>query len=119
MGTLIRSAKYWIKKLGLEPHPEGGYFRQTYKSELMVSPEARPDTGSGLTRSDGSPSQNLHSKIAKGAILEWGTQAKDLRRSVRRRVAAILSREVHRLRSIRRHALSAAHRWRDRARQRR
>ena len=31
---------YWIKKLGLEPHPEGGYFRQTYKSELKVTPWA-------------------------------------------------------------------------------
>lgn len=30
------NAKYWIKKLRLEPHPEGGYFRQTYKSELIV-----------------------------------------------------------------------------------
>lgn len=34
------SAKYWIEKLRLEPHPEGGYFRQTYKSELLVEPQA-------------------------------------------------------------------------------
>ena len=33
-------AKYWIGKLGLEVHPEGGYFRQTYKSELTIVPEA-------------------------------------------------------------------------------
>jgi uncharacterized protein len=33
-------AKYWIEKLGLEVHPEGGYFRQTYKSELRIVPEA-------------------------------------------------------------------------------
>jgi uncharacterized protein len=33
-------AKYWIEKLGLEAHPEGGYFRQTYKSELRIVPEA-------------------------------------------------------------------------------
>jgi uncharacterized protein len=32
------SPKYWIEKLRLEPHPEGGYFRQTYKSELLVAP---------------------------------------------------------------------------------
>jgi len=31
---------YWIKKLRLEPHPEGGYFRQTYKSELKMTPWA-------------------------------------------------------------------------------
>lgn len=32
----MRNAKYWIEKLRLEPHPEGGYFRQTYKAELTV-----------------------------------------------------------------------------------
>jgi uncharacterized protein len=31
-----KDANYWIEKLGLEPHPEGGYFRQTYKSELKI-----------------------------------------------------------------------------------
>jgi uncharacterized protein len=35
-----RDAKYWIETLGLEPHPEGGYFRQTYKSDLKVTPWA-------------------------------------------------------------------------------
>jgi uncharacterized protein len=34
------NAKYWIEKLGLRVHPEGGYFRQTYKSELRITPEA-------------------------------------------------------------------------------
>lgn len=24
--------KYWIERLGLEPHPEGGYFKETYRS---------------------------------------------------------------------------------------
>jgi len=33
-------AKYWIEKLGLQVHPEGGYFRQSYKSDLRVIPEA-------------------------------------------------------------------------------
>ena len=32
-----RDAKYWIEKLRLEPHPEGGYFRQTYKAELRIA----------------------------------------------------------------------------------
>jgi predicted cupin superfamily sugar epimerase len=36
----MRGAKYWIKKLGLEPHPEGGYFRQTYKANLILPHEA-------------------------------------------------------------------------------
>jgi predicted cupin superfamily sugar epimerase len=28
--------QYWIEKLRLEPHPEGGFFRQTYRSELSI-----------------------------------------------------------------------------------
>lgn len=37
-----KSAKFWIQKLGLQPHPEGGYFRQTYKAEMIVPKEALP-----------------------------------------------------------------------------
>ncbi len=37
-----RDARYWIEKLGLEPHPEGGYYRQTYRADLMVAKEALP-----------------------------------------------------------------------------
>ena len=37
-----KTSKYWVEKLRLEPHPEGGYFRQTYKSDLMVAREALP-----------------------------------------------------------------------------
>jgi predicted cupin superfamily sugar epimerase len=36
------SAEYWIEKLRLEAHPEGGYFRQTYKSDLVIGREALP-----------------------------------------------------------------------------
>lgn len=36
------NAEYWIEKLKLEPHPEGGYFRQTYKSDLLIAREALP-----------------------------------------------------------------------------
>ncbi len=43
--TPSRDAKYWIEKLRLEPHPEGGYFRQTYRSDLMIPGEALPGFG--------------------------------------------------------------------------
>jgi len=33
---VIRDAAYWIEKLKLESHPEGGYFRQTYRSDLIL-----------------------------------------------------------------------------------
>ena len=36
------NAEYWIEKLKLEPHPEGGFFRQTYKSDLLIAREALP-----------------------------------------------------------------------------
>jgi uncharacterized protein len=34
---LTRDGQYWIEHLGLGPHPEGGYYRVTYKSELMIA----------------------------------------------------------------------------------
>jgi uncharacterized protein len=39
-----KDASYWIKKLQLEPHPEGGYFRQTYRSGLTI-PQAELPPG--------------------------------------------------------------------------
>ena len=36
------NARYWIEKLQLEAHPEGGYFRQTYRSEIVIAREALP-----------------------------------------------------------------------------
>jgi predicted cupin superfamily sugar epimerase len=35
-----QDAQYWIAKLGLLPHPEGGYYRQTYRADLMIAKEA-------------------------------------------------------------------------------
>ncbi|GIV20953.1 MAG: hypothetical protein KatS3mg023_2704 [Armatimonadota bacterium] len=29
-------AQYWIEKLGLQPHPEGGYYRETYRSSQRL-----------------------------------------------------------------------------------
>jgi uncharacterized protein len=43
----IRNARYFIDKLRLQPHPEGGYFRQTYRSEIVISREALPAGFSG------------------------------------------------------------------------
>ncbi len=37
-----RNSGYWIAKLRLEPHPEGGYFRQTYCAETMIARDALP-----------------------------------------------------------------------------
>jgi uncharacterized protein len=40
-------ARYWIEKLRLEAHPEGGYFRQTYRSEMAIARDALPPGFSG------------------------------------------------------------------------
>jgi uncharacterized protein len=37
-----KDAGYWVKRLRLEPHPEGGYFRQTYRSKTTIPREALP-----------------------------------------------------------------------------
>lgn len=33
----MHNKEYWIEKLNLQPHPEGGYFKETYRSELLES----------------------------------------------------------------------------------
>lgn len=48
-----RGAKYWIEKLQLEPHPEGGYFRQTYKSDLLIEPKPVAPSSSRFLRQGG------------------------------------------------------------------
>jgi len=42
-----RNALYWIRKLALEPHPEGGYYRQTYRAELILPQQGLPCQFSG------------------------------------------------------------------------
>src|SRR5690242_13101043 len=36
------TAQYWIDRLKLEPHPEGGFFRQTYRATLVIQQPALP-----------------------------------------------------------------------------
>jgi predicted cupin superfamily sugar epimerase len=44
---LISDAAFWIEKLGLEPHPEGGFYRQVYRAGEFVEAEALPDRFGG------------------------------------------------------------------------
>ena len=39
---MAKDAQYWIHHLGLSPHPEGGYYRATYKSDLTIVRNALP-----------------------------------------------------------------------------
>lgn len=36
MSPQRNTANFWIKELRLSPHPEGGYFRETYASERIL-----------------------------------------------------------------------------------
>jgi predicted cupin superfamily sugar epimerase len=44
---MIKTAAYWIEKLGLQPHPEGGWFRETYRSDESFSKEHLSELYSG------------------------------------------------------------------------
>ena len=36
------TAQHWIDRLSLEPHPEGGWYRQTYRAPLILPQAALP-----------------------------------------------------------------------------
>lgn len=44
---MAKNAAYWIEKLGLQPHPEGGYYRQTYRASLELAQQALPPQFTG------------------------------------------------------------------------
>ncbi len=43
----MKNAEYWIKKLNLNKHPEGGYFGEIYRSTETVTKSALPKRYSG------------------------------------------------------------------------
>jgi uncharacterized protein len=43
----LPNADYWITKLNLLPHPEGGYFRETYRGSENFKQSALPNRFSG------------------------------------------------------------------------
>ncbi len=45
--THERDAQYWIEHLGMQPHPEGGYFVEVYRSKECIPQAALPARFSG------------------------------------------------------------------------
>jgi predicted cupin superfamily sugar epimerase len=43
----MKDASYWRENLSLEPHPDGGYYRQTYRSGTGLAKESLPEGISG------------------------------------------------------------------------
>ncbi|MCA9396389.1 MAG: cupin domain-containing protein, partial [Candidatus Omnitrophica bacterium] len=37
-----QNPEYWIKKLGLSPHPEGGFYKETYRCTDSIPRSALP-----------------------------------------------------------------------------
>ena len=58
-----------IEMLGLAPHPEGGYFREVFRSQLKVRPEdGRPPRASLTT---------IYFLLVKGQVSTWHRVAAD------------------------------------------
>ncbi len=47
MSKTMKNAEYWVKNLGLEPHPEGGFFKEIYRSDESIAQEALPKRFTG------------------------------------------------------------------------
>jgi predicted cupin superfamily sugar epimerase len=43
----MRSAEYWVTHLKLLPHPEGGFYKETYRSAEEIPPAALPNRFGG------------------------------------------------------------------------
>ena len=46
----MRSAEYWIERLGLQEHPEGGFFHETHRSIERLDADALPGRYGGERR---------------------------------------------------------------------
>ena len=44
----MKTAEYWIKKLELEKHPEGGWFKEIYRSDKIIVINSLPEGFTGL-----------------------------------------------------------------------
>lgn len=44
----MKTAQDWIKELNLLPHPEGGYYKEVYRSEEEIVAELLPGDRSGI-----------------------------------------------------------------------
>jgi predicted cupin superfamily sugar epimerase len=44
---MVQTAEYWIERLRLHRHPEGGYFREVYRSNETIPSDALPPRFAG------------------------------------------------------------------------
>jgi len=46
----MADAQHWIDRLTLKPHPEGGFFRESYQSSVVIPKSVLPNTFRGSRR---------------------------------------------------------------------
>ena len=68
-----KDAQYWIDRLSLSPHPEGGYYRVTYQSTLTIAQDALPSTFHG----DRCASTAIYFLLAEGDFSAFHRLASD------------------------------------------
>jgi len=61
------SAEDWIQRLRLEPHPEGGHFREVYRSREMIPQSALPERYGG----DRPYGTSIYFMVKKGERSAW------------------------------------------------
>jgi predicted cupin superfamily sugar epimerase len=44
---MLKPANYWINHFDLQPHPEGGYFKEMYRSDGVIPKDVLPATFKG------------------------------------------------------------------------
>lgn len=49
----MKNAEYWIEKLELSPHPEGGFFKEVYRSPELMDTQSLPARYEGENRNFG------------------------------------------------------------------
>ncbi len=60
---MMDRASVLIEQLGLEPHPEGGYFREVFRSAATVQPDDDRSERSALT--------TIYFLLLKGQVSAW------------------------------------------------
>jgi predicted cupin superfamily sugar epimerase len=51
-GRVVRDARYWIERLGLVRHPEGGWFKETFRSSVVLPALGAPYDGVRVASTD-------------------------------------------------------------------
>ncbi|MBX3043197.1 MAG: cupin domain-containing protein [Candidatus Kapabacteria bacterium] len=63
----MHTAEYWIEKLGLRAHPEGGFYKETYRSDEFIVSDSLPDR----YNSDRSFSTTIYFMITKDSFSKF------------------------------------------------